>query len=366
MKKNIFIACPELPKIDSYLKKIKQIWQTNQLTNNGNFLKTLEFQLSKYLSVNNILVVSNGSSALDISLNILGFQGEIITTPFSYIATSSSLIWNRCTPIYCDIDLQTFCADPKSIQEKITKNTRGILLTHVFGNVCDLDKISKISSKFKLPLIYDGAHSFGVTLKNNKTIFSYSNATILSFHATKIFHTAEGGAIVFKNYAAYKKAYYMRSYGHKNEYSYKCIGKNAKMSELHAALGIENLKNIDKVILSRKKRSEKYDHYLNKYFDSKKIIKQKINKDINYNYSYYPIVFKSTKILFKVIKELARNNIFPRKYFYPSLNKIRIINNSQICPNSEYIAKRILCLPISRNVNVNDIKKISSIIGNFL
>ena len=351
-----------LPLLSNYIKYLNKIWLNNVLTNNGRYLHELEKKLKIFTGTNNLLVVNNGFSALSIALSSLKFSNEIITTPFTYIATSSALLWRNCKPIFVDIDNETFCINPDLIEAKITKNTKGILATHVFGNICNLEKINTISKKYKMPIIYDGAHVFGVNLKSGKNLYEYGDATILSFHATKVFSTVEGGAVIFRNRKLFEKSKSIRSYGHDGEYNFNAIGINAKLSELHASFGLAQLKIFKKSIASRKKVNDLYKKNLIELERSGKIFYQKISESITYNYSYFPVVFQSEKDLKLILKLLNEKNIYPKRYFYPSLNTLRIINSKEKCYVSERISKRILCLPIYTTLSDSYVNKISKII----
>lgn len=341
-----------LPPVDSYVKYIKRIWKSNQLTNQGSLVKEFEEKLIDYINAKNIHFVNNGTSALQLALNALGIKdGEIITTPFSYVATTSAILWERCEPVYVDINPNTLCIDANKIEKHITKKTKAILAVHVFGIPCEVEAIELIAKKHKLKVIYDGAHAFGVKYKN-KSLLSYGDISICSFHATKVFHTIEGGCLVIKDKKISEKVDLIKRFGHLGD-DHFCLGINAKASEFQAAMGLVNFKYLKFIIDSRKKIFEIYDSYLKDTFD-----KPKIPKNITYNYSYYPIILKSEEKLLKVVSALNKSNIFPRRYFYPSLNKLPYLTRNQSCPISEDISTRILCLPIYHDLKTNQIKKI--------
>lgn len=359
-RKAIYVTKTYLPTLSEYVKYLKRIWKSGWITNHGPLVNLLEKKLKKYLSVKNLFIVSNGTIGLQISIKALDIKGEIITTPFTYIATTSSIIWENCKPVFVDIDPETFCLDANKIESAITKNTKAIVAVHVFGVPCDVEKIEKISKRFHLKVIYDAAHAFGVTYKG-KSLLSFGDISILSFHAAKIFHSAEGGAIICKKNIA-KRIAFMRNFGHKGyDKDFHGLGINGKNSELHAAMGLSVLPKINTIIKKRKNISQTYDAY----FKKTTLRKTKISSKIKYNYGYYPIVFKSETELLRVKNALNKNHIYPRRYFYPSLNTIDYVkkfHKEYSCPISESISKRILCLPLFYDLNKSDIKRISKIV----
>lgn len=362
MKNNekIYVTKTFLPPLEEYMPYLEEIWKNNQLTNQGPLLNELEIKISEYIDVNvkNFQFVANGTLALQLALRALGItEGEIITTPFSYVATTSAILWERCEPVYVDIDPETLCIDPNKIEAAITKNTKAIVAVHVFGNPCDIEAIEKIAKKHNLKVIYDGAHAFGVTYKG-KSLLSYGDISICSFHATKLFQTVEGGCLVFQDPDLSRQTDLLRRFGHYGDHHYR-LGINAKASEFHAAMGLCNLKYIDEII---KKRGEKVSLY-NKLL--KGFERPVIKEDTVYNNSYYPVLFMDEKSLKHTVQELERENIFPRRYFYPSLNKLPYLTgNKQACPVSEDITKRVLCLPLYDSLSEKVIEKIASVLVN--
>jgi dTDP-4-amino-4,6-dideoxygalactose transaminase len=329
-----------LPDLDIYVAYLKKIWDKEWLTNRGELIVELENRLKDYLKIDNIIVMNNGTIPLQIALKLLGNGGEIITTPFSYIATTSSIIWENCSPIFVDITPDFLTIDESKIEQVITKKTTCILATHVFGNPCNIFEIEKIAKKYNLHVIYDGAHSFGVQYEN-KSIFEYGDITTCSFHATKLFHTGEGGALFTKDINLFKKAYYSHNFGHNGPTEFIGLGINGKNSELHAAMGLSILPRIDEIIETRKEIISYYLDNLN--LDIVEF--QKIRKGTNWNYSYLPVIFKNEMNVLAVLEELKAFQIYPRRYFYPSLNKIDYVSGESM-PISESISSRILCLPL--------------------
>jgi dTDP-4-amino-4,6-dideoxygalactose transaminase len=347
-----------LPPLEEYQTYLEQIWEAGQLTNQGPLLKKLEHELESYLKVNTPHFVTNGTLALQVALRSLGIiQGEIITTPFTYVATVSSILWERCKPVFVDIDPQTLCIDADKIEAAITKKTKAIMPVHVFGNPCDIEKIDAIAQKHSLKVIYDAAHAFGVEYKG-KSLLSYGDISVCSLHSTKLFHTIEGGLLIARDKKIGDKIEHTKKFGHEGD-NHIQLGMNAKASEFQAAMGLCNLKYIEKIINDRKKISKTYSRLL-----SDKLARPTIRKDTKYNYAYYPILFKSEKKLLGTVDKLAKENIYPRRYFYPSLNKLKYIKNAANCPISEDIAKRILCSPLYSGLEMKNINRICEVINS--
>ena len=347
------------PPIEEYFQNIKRVWENQWLTNRGALTIELEEKLKKHLDINDIILMTNGTIPLQIALKILGNNGEIITTPFSYIATTSSIIWENCKPVFVDIDPYYLTIDENKIEEVITKKTTCILATHVFGNPCNIEKIDKIAKKHNLFVIYDAAHCFGVKYKN-KSIFDYGDISTCSFHATKVFHTGEGGALICNNPRYSTKAFYSHNFGHDGPLSFYGLGINGKISELQSAMGLAVLGHIDEIFLGRKKIVQYYDQNL--LF--KNFRKIKFRENIVWNFSYYPVIFESEILLLEIQNKLNQYDIYPRRYFYPSLNRIPYVN-AQEMPISESISKRILCLPLSNEIDTDILITICKLINTY-
>lgn len=345
-----------LPNKKKYIKYIDKIYSSGWITNNGPLVQELEERLAEYLGVKNIILVSNGTSGLEIAYRVLNLRKFAITTPFSFVATTSSLVANNITPIFADIDKKTFLIDPKRIEELITPNTQAIVPVHVFGNACDIDAIENIANKYNLKVVYDAAHAFGVKYKG-KSILSYGDISVLSFHATKLFHTIEGGALIINDDSLVKKVRHLINFGIDNPESIPSLGINAKMNEFEAAMGLCMLDDI-KIILE--KRKEVYEFYEKSLKNVLQL--QEKNPNATLNYSYFPVVFESEKKLKEVQIALNKQNIFPRRYFYPSLDTLNYIEPKQYMPISRDISKRILCLPIYPSLNFEDCETIIDII----
>lgn len=353
----IYVTKSFLPPFEAYSKYLEKIWDKNILTNRGPLTLELESILAKRFTLENFLFVSNGTIALQLVVKLFDLKGEVITTPFSYVATTSSLIWEGLTPVFADINPEDFCIDPDKIESLITEKTSAILATHVFGNPCDVQAIEKIAQKYNLKVIYDAAHAFDVSF-DGKSILSYGDASTLSFHATKIFHTGEGGGVTIKDSSLFENLKLLHSFGHRGDEHFVC-GINGKNSELHAAMGLTNLPFMNEIIASRKEITE---HYISS-LTFKKIYFQSIRNGASKNYSYFPVVFESEAQLLKVVKSLNELNIFPRRYFYPSLNTLPYVCRNN-CPISEDIATRILCLPLYAGLENEAVARISKIIND--
>ena len=354
--KTIGVTKVYLPDFNKYSKYLKQIWKTRQIVNDGPFLVKLESKLIKYLGVKNLKVLANGTLGLQMAVKGLDLSGEVITTPFSYVASTTSIVWQNCQPVFVDIDPITLCIDPSKIEAKITKKTQAILAVHVYGNICNVEEIEKIAKKHKLKVIYDSAHAFGINYKG-KSILNWGDISVLSFHATKIFHTGEGGAIVCNSPELAHKISYLRNFGHNGQEDFWGLGINAKTSELHAAMGLCVLPDVKFLVNTRKKLTEKFDLELGDKIVSRPVF----NPNATRNYIYYPIILNSEKQLLKIRKALNAKKIFPRRYFYPSLTKLPYVKK-QFCPIAENISKRVLCLPMYDSLKFSEIKKISKII----
>ena len=329
-----------LPNKEKYQKYVDEIFESGWITNNGPMVQKLEKRLAEYLGVKNIVLVSNGTAALEIAYRTLGLKGFVITTPFSFVATTSSLVTNQLLPIFADIDPNSLNLDPKNIEELSTPNTSAILPVHVFGNACEVEEIEEIANKYNLKVIYDAAHAFDVKYKD-KSVLNYGDISTLSFHATKLFHTIEGGALIINDDKLAQKARYLINFGIKNAEEIPHLGTNAKMNEFEAAMGLCLLDDIKEIEEKRKIVIENYRKEL------KDLVQfQKQNENATENYSYFPIAFKNEEQLLKVQKALNEKQIFPRRYFYPSLDTLTYIEPKQECKISRDISKRILCLPI--------------------
>lgn len=348
------------PPIEEYQAQVKRIWDNQWLTNRGALVLELEEGLKKQLGVPNIIAMTNGTLPIQIALKLFGNGSEIITTPFSYVATTAAIVWENCTPVFVDIHPEYLTIDETKIEAAITPKTTAILATHVYGNPCNVEAIEKIAKKYNLKVIYDAAHCFGVTYKNN-SIFNYGDVSTCSFHATKLFHTGEGGAIFCKNKKTYDELFYHHNFGHNGPLDFFGVGINAKMSELQAAMGLTVLPYINHIVAERKKVVDFYNAKL----DFTKLGQLKIRENTQWNYSYYPVIFESEEKLLEIQKKLMDNNIIPRRYFNPALNTLNYVPY-QPMPIAESIAKRVMCLPLYVELTENNLKLITKLVNNLL
>lgn len=357
----IYVTKAALPDFDEYEKYLKIIWDTGILTNNGALCKAFADELRRYLSVNFLELVGNGTLALQLAIKALGLQGEIITTPYSYVATTNAILWEHCQPIFVDIETNSFGINPRLIEEAITPNTTAILATHVYGYPCHVHALKEIADRHGLKIIYDAAHAFGVKL-GGESLLNFGDISTLSLHATKLFHSAEGGAVVCNSEALSRDVFLKSRFGHLGEDQYYDVGINAKMSELHAAMGLALMPKVESLINDRKRVSETYDEYLSDI----NLLRPKTGTELEYNYAYYPVVFESHQKMMHVRETFVKNNVFPRRYFYPSLNTLSFLDAElkRSCPVSEDIASRVLCLPLYPGLETQEIEKICSLVAS--
>jgi dTDP-4-amino-4,6-dideoxygalactose transaminase len=350
-----------LPPLEEYTAQVQRAYNNGWLTNRGELVLELEDKLTTYLALeeSRILLMNNGTIPIQIALKVLGKGGEVITTPFSYVATTSAIVWEGCTPVFVDIHPEYLTIDETKIEQAITEKTTCILATHVFGNPCNIEEIERIANKHKLKVIYDGAHAFGVNYKG-KSIFEYGDVTTCSFHATKLFHTGEGGAIFCKDPALFHQLYYSHNFGHDGPLAFHGLGINGKMSELQAAMGLAVLPHMPEILKGRSRVVSWYDEFLK--LESLEQIE--IRKETNWNSAYYPVLFESENHLLEIEKSLQDIGIFPRRYFYPSLTKLPYVPQSS-CEIASSVSSRILCLPLFYGLSEHEVKRITSIINNF-
>jgi len=339
-----------LPDFDEYTSILKRAWDKAWITNNGELVQELEMKLKEFLNVDHLLFTNNGTTPLQMSLKAFGISKEVITTPFSYVATTNAILWEGCKPVFADIDKNTFCIDAAKIEEKITEDTEAILATHVYGIPCDVEAISILAKKHRLKVIYDGAHAFGCTYKG-KSLLSYGDVSTCSFHATKLFHTVEGGCIIANDQSLARQLMLYRQFGHVYD-DYFSVGINAKNSEFHAAMGLAVLPHLLDIILERKRISHLYDAAFEGL-----VQRPVIPEKVTYNYGYYPIVIENENMLLTTMQYLKENGISGRRYFYPSLNELPFIER-QICPISEEISRKVLCLPLFPGLDQNTLETI--------
>ena len=364
--KPIYVTRPFLPPLEEFLPYLEQIWESKWLTNRGPFHNELEKRLSDYLGVEYLALFANGTLALVTALQALRITGEVITTPFSFVAAAHSLLWNGIKPVFCDIDPITYNLDPKKIEAAITPKTTAILPVHVYGNPCDVTPIQEIAGAYGLKVIYDACHAFGVTVNGN-SILNFGDLSVLSFHATKAFTTFEGGAIICHDEITKRRIDFLKNFGFAGETTVVAPGINAKMNEFQAALGVLQLKYIDQSIQKRKKIAEYYRQHLR---GLKGISFFEDIPDVRHNYQYFPIVID--KELFgesrdEVYGALKKRNVFSRRYFYPLISQFPTYRGLESAlpgnlPVAEEITQKILCLPLYPELNESDATKIVNII----
>ncbi len=350
-----------LPPLEEYTAQVQRAFDNGWLTNRGALVLELEDKLTEYLNLDQsrILLMNNGTIPLQIALKCLAQGGEVITTPFSYVATTSAIVWEGCTPVFVDIHPEYLTIDETKIEAAITEKTTCILATHVFGNPCNVEEIERIAKKHNLKVIYDGAHAFGVSYQG-QSIFEYGDVTTCSFHATKLFHTGEGGAIFCKDPDLFHKLYYSHNFGHDGPLAFHGLGINGKMSEMQAAMGLAVLPHMSEILEERSRVVSWYSEYLK--MDS--LVRINIRKETNWNTVYYPVLLESENQLIEVQKSLQTAEVFPRRYFYPSLTQLPYVHQST-CEIASDISSRILCLPLFYGLSEKDVKGIASIFNNF-
>lgn len=356
MNKPIYVTMPTLAPQAEVDELLKGVWESGIMTHNGPLVQRFEKEVAEYLNVPRMVACTNGTLALQVAIKALGLQGEIITTPFTFIATVSSIMWEHCTPVFVDIDPETLNIDPSKIEERITCHTVAIMPVHVFGNSCDIDEINAIAAKHGLKVIYDACHSFGVKYKG-KSVFTYGDIAVTSFHATKMLNTAEGGGCFTQNKELDEKMRRIRFFGFENHADIVEDGFNGKMTEVNAAVGIANLKYMDAALSDRKKKYMLYKEILQSSGDLRF---QKIEDD-SCNYSYFPVVFPDEETTLRVMAHLQANQIFPRRYFYPSVNTFTKIVPYLPMPKSEDVASRILCLPLYKGLRIQEVEEIAEV-----
>ncbi len=347
-----------MPNKQKFLSYVDKIYENEWVTNNGPMVQELQIRLKEYLKVKNIILVANGTVALEIAYKLLKLKGDVITTPFSFVATTASIVNAGLKPVFSDIDSHTFNLDPKSIEDTITDQTSAIVPVHVFGNACEVEKIEKIANNYNLNVIYDAAHAFGVQYKD-RSVLQFGDISTLSFHATKLFHTIEGGALIIKDDVLAEQAALMINFGIDEPDAIKILGTNAKMNEFEAAMGLCVLDDMEIIIQERKKIYECYMRLLNNDIET-----QLKNLDATNNYAYFPVLFKTEQQLLKVKKLLNHYDINPRRYFYPSLDTLSYLTDKQTMKVSRDIASRILALPIYPFMDESSVAKIADVINS--
>lgn len=364
MEEKVFVTKSSMPPFEEYVEEIRTLWDTHMLTNMGTKHKELEKKLQKYLDVNNISLMVNGHMALELAIQAMNLSGEVITTPFTFASTTHAIVRNGLTPVFCDIDPETYTIDADKIEALITDKTSAILPVHVYGNICEIEKIDKIAKKYGLKVIYDAAHAFGETYKGIG-VGNFGDASMFSFHATKVFNTIEGGAVCYadENYGV--DLYRLKNFGIRGQEKVDYVGANAKMNEFQAAMGLCNLRYVENEIAKRK---VVYEHYMDRLRDISGIQLMKMREEVKSNYAYFPVVFDETiygASRNEVFDALEAENIFSRKYFYPLTSSYDCFHGKfdvNKTPIALHIAKRVLTLPMYGDLDIETVDRICDII----
>ncbi|CAK7027740.1 MAG: dTDP-4-amino-4,6-dideoxy-D-glucose transaminase [Desulfovibrio sp.] len=349
------------PDMEEYGVYVERIFTSRYLTNHGACVKGLETKLSDYLNLPYLALCANGTLALQLALRVSGLSGKkVVTTPFSYVATVSALLAEGCEPVFADIDEETLCLDPAAVEDVLDNDTGGILPVHIYGNICDMDRLGETAQSIGLPLVYDASQCFGSEFRG-RSVLAYGDYATCSFHATKVFHTVEGGCVACRSETGLAALKLARANGHSGD-THVMPGLNAKMSELHAAMGLCLLDHVADNIAGRKAVSLMYDTLLPEHVLRRPVLRE----ELTYNHAYYPVLFETEESLLRAITNLNRENIFPRRYFYPALNTLPYLSRRQPCPVAESAAKRALCLPLYTDLTEADVERICAIIHRSL
>ncbi len=364
MNKQILVTKSSIPDLDEYVEEIKDLWETRWLTNMGVKHQLLEEKLKEYLNTENITLFVNGHLALESIIQAMKLKGEVITTPFTFISTTHAIVRNSLTPVFCDINYDDYTIDVSKIEDLITERTSAIIPVHVYGNICDYKEIDRIAKKYDLKVIYDAAHAFGEKT-NGINVSNLGDASMFSFHATKVFNSIEGGAVTYEKNELKEKLEQIKNFGITGPESVESVGGNAKMNEFQAAMGICNLRHVDEEIEKRKKVVERYRERLS---DIKGIKLNEEKENVKSNYAYFPVLFDGYKAnRDEIYEELKKNNIFARKYFYPLTNEAQCYKNKfnvEKTPTAKYVSERILTLPLYADLELSDVDRICDIIIN--
>lgn len=365
MNKKILVTQSSMPPYEEYVEEIKDLWETKWLTNHGAKHNLLEKKLCEYLKCPNVSLFVNGHMALYTAINFFKMKGEVITTPFTFASTTHAIVQNGLTPVFCDIKPSDYTIDEEKIEELITPNTCAIVAVHVYGNPCNVERIEEIAKKHNLKVIYDAAHAFGVKYKEH-SILNYGDISMLSFHATKVYNTIEGGACIYKNPAWHQKFYELKDFGITDTEAMEVPGMNGKMNEFQAAMGLCNLKHIDEEISKRKKV---YERYLDNLKDVKGLKIPVLRNDVEYNYSYFPILILDEYPYTRdeTVAILNKENIYPRKYFYPLTSDYACYKENydiNSTPIAKKISEKVMTLPLYANLSLEDVDRICNILKN--
>ena len=352
------VSRPVLPPLEEFVQRLEGVWASAWLTNNGPCVQELERALAHELQVPHVVLVANGTLALQLAIRALGFRDSVVTTAFSFVATASSLVWEGCRPIFVDVEPDYFTIDPAAVDAAIGPETRGILATHVYGNPCDVEALEKIATKHGLPILYDAAHTFGATYRG-RPVAAFGDAATLSFHATKIFHTVEGGAVVTADPNLAERVRRQRAFGEARPMEYQQVGINAKLSEVHAAMGLCLLPRVPEFIAARKAVAEAYDRGLASA--GALVTRPRIRPGTTWNYAYYPVLLQDGEAVHRVQERLRREKVDSRRYFYPSLSDLPYVT-ANTTPVSRTAADRALCLPLWAGLETSRAEAIAGLV----
>lgn len=348
---NIPVTRPVLPSLEAYIDRLREAWSRHQLTNGGPFVVALEEELRRYLGVRHVLFVSNGTIAIQLLVKALDLRAEVVTTPFSYVATTSALVWEGCRPRFADIEPDTLTVDPGLVEEGLRAGARGVLATHVYGNPCDVEALEDLGHRYGVPILYDAAHAFGVEFRG-RPLPGWGTASTLSFHATKLFHTIEGGAVVTDDDALAERVRSMRGFGHDGPERYAGLGINGKNSEIHAAMGLSLLPMVPQLLARRRAIAARYQERLEQVRPD--LIRPRVRAGALPNHAYYPVVMKEEAMVLETMAALSKQGIGTRRYFYPSLTDLPYVGDPG-CPVSRDVAARVLCLPMYADLRPDEV-----------
>lgn len=360
----ILVTRSSMPPMEEYIEEIKELWDSHWLTNMGKKHRQLEAELEQYLGVQNVSLFTNGHMALELAIQAMGLSGEVITTPFTFASTTHAIVRNGLTPVFCDINPEDFTIDVEQLEELITDNTSAIIPVHVYGSICNVEEVERIAKQHNLKVIYDAAHTFGVRYKD-KGIGSYGDASMFSFHATKVYNSIEGGAITFHDQEFGERLQKLGNFGIRSEEVIDSVGANAKMNEFQAAMGLCNLRHVDEEIEKRRKVHEKYVELLS---GAKGIQLMKEQENVHPNYAYFPVVFHEKEFGASrndVCEALKKDEIYARKYFYPLTNELDCFHgkyDANDTPVAHYISGSVLTLPMYADLKMEEVERICNII----
>ena len=361
MNKPVYVTQSSLPSCEDFIRCVRSIFASRHMTNGGRYATELEQALTRHLKAGCLALCANGTLALQLTIRLLGLHGKkVITTPYTYVATVSALLWEQCTPVFADIDTQTLCLSPEAVhrQLRLHPDAAGILPVHVYGNACDTAALESLGKEHGIPVLYDAAHAFGSRLWG-KHLPTYGDAAICSFHATKLFHTVEGGCVVTPRPEDLSRLRLLRAFGHDGD-NHQCLGINAKISELHAAMGVCLLPGMADILDQRRRKAAIYNEALEAGREHG-LTRPRLADGLEWNHAYYPIIFPDNVTMRNALAALKARNIHPRRYFYPSLTRLPYLPG-QSCPVAEDITERVLCLPFWPDMDEAIIRQISSIL----